>query len=87
MQVDSLYQKLGPKYLKVLSLQMKIFEEMIPLLKGEYNQWEKVWLPILLLDALNVNKLFLRVSIFHKLEAGFQTCVTLLFPHSYQFFV
>ena len=38
---------------------MKIFEETIPLLKGEYNQWEKVWLPILLLDALNVNKLFL----------------------------
>ena len=87
MQVDSLYQKLGPKYLKVLSLQMKIFEETIPLLKGEYNQWEKVWLPILLLDALNVNKLFLRVYIFHKLEAGFQTCVTLLYPHSYQFFV
>ena len=30
---------------------------------------------------------FLRISIFHKLEAGFQTCITLLFPHSNQFFI
>ena len=72
MQVDSLYQKLGPKYLKVLSLQMKIFEEMIPLLKGEYNQWEKVWLPILLLDALNVNKLFLGFLFSTNLNQDFK---------------